>query len=89
MPLARKIDPPPSLERELLRKGVGDRVRASARCADCGRTPLVGERVHRYDDGRLRCELCRPLRGEEPIDSALVLGSEHGNAVRITRAAAA
>nr|MDQ6914332.1 hypothetical protein [Actinomycetota bacterium] len=72
----------------LLRKGVGDRTRAGRRCADCGRTPLVGERVHHYDDGRLRCELCRPLRREEPIDSALVLGDEHGGAVRITRTAA-
>jgi hypothetical protein len=88
MALARKLDPPPSLERELLRKGVGDRTKASPRCADCGRTPLVGERIHHYDDGRLRCELCRPLRREEPIGSELVLGSEHGNAVRITRAAA-
>ena len=88
MLLARKTERPPSLERELLRKGVGDRVRASPRCADCRRTPLVGERIHRYDDGRLRCELCRPLRHEEPIDSELVLGAEHGSAVRITRAAA-
>ena len=88
MLLARRLEPPPSLERELLRKGVGDRVRASPRCADCRRTPLVGEHVHRYDDGRLRCELCRPLRQEEPIDSALVLGSVHANAVRISRTAA-
>ena len=58
------------------------------RCADCRRTPLVGERVHRYEDGRLCCELCRPLRRDEPVGSELVLGSEHGHAVRITRAAA-
>jgi hypothetical protein len=88
MPLVKKIERPPSLERELLRKGVGDRTRAGRRCADCRRTPLVGERVHRYDDGRMRCELCRPLRHEEPIDSELVLGSEHDHAVRIIRAAA-
>jgi hypothetical protein len=88
MTLARRIGAPSSLERELLRKGVGDRTKSSLRCADCGRTPLVGERVHHYDDGRRRCELCRPLRSEEPIGSELVLGSEHGNAVRIARAAA-
>lgn len=88
MPLVKKVEPPPSLEREMLRKGVGDRTRAGRRCADCGRTPLVGERVHHYDGGRLRCELCRPLRREEPIGSELVLGVEHGHAVRITRAAA-
>jgi hypothetical protein len=88
MPLFEKVERPPTLERELLRKGVGDRTKAGRRCADCGRTPLVGERVHHYDDGRVRCELCRPLSREEPIDSELVLGSEHGHAVRITRAAA-
>jgi hypothetical protein len=88
MPLVRKIERPPSLERELLRKGVGDRTRLGRRCADCGRTPLVGERVHHYDGGPLRCELCRPLRREEPIGSELVLGSEHDHAVRIIRAAA-
>jgi hypothetical protein len=88
MSLVKKPEPSPSLERELLRKGVGDRTREGRRCADCGRTPLVGERVHHYDDGRLRCELCRPLSRHEPIDSELVLGGEHGGAVRITRTAA-
>jgi hypothetical protein len=88
MPLVKKPEPRPTLERELLRKGVGDRTREGRRCADCGRTPLVGERVHHYDDGRLRCELCRPLSRHEPVDSELVLGGEHGGTVRITRAAA-
>lgn len=36
------------LERELLRKGVGALEAGRHRCDDCGRTPLVGERVHLY-----------------------------------------
>jgi hypothetical protein len=88
MALTRKVETPVTLEQELLRRGVDDRTKSSPRCADCRRTPLVGERVHRYEDGRLCCELCRPLRRDEPVGSELVLGSEHGHAVRITRAAA-
>jgi hypothetical protein len=76
-----------SLERQLLRRGVGSRAAASGRCADCGRTPLVGERVHHYDGGRLCCELCRPLRRDEPVGTHVVRGAEHGHAVRLTRAA--
>ena len=34
------------LERELLRKSVGALAAGRASCDDCGRTPLVGERVH-------------------------------------------
>jgi hypothetical protein len=37
----------------------------------------------------MRCELCRPLRREEPVRSELVHGPEHGHCVvRVTRAAA-
>ena len=36
------------LERELLRKSVGALTAGRHECADCGRTPLVGEHVHRY-----------------------------------------
>ena len=79
----------PSLERELLRKGVGDRAAACPRCADCGRAPLVGERLYQYEGGRLACELCKPLRKEEPVRWELVHGPEHGNAVRIRASAAA
>jgi hypothetical protein len=79
----------PSLELELLRKGVGDRTRAGRRCADCHRRPLIGERLSHYDGGPLRCELCRPLRREQPVTSEIVHGPEHGHCVvRITRAAA-
>ncbi len=86
MPIADR--PAPSLERELLRKGVGARSAASRRCYDCQRTPLVGERVYLYEGGRLACELCKPLRREEPARWELVRGPEHGNAVRLRRVAA-
>ena len=78
--VARRLQ---TLERELLRKGVGARAAACPRCADCGRTPLVGERIYSYEGGRLACELCKPLRRQDPVRSDLVHGPEHGNAVRI------
>lgn len=79
----------PSLERELLRKGVGARSAASRRCGDCQRTPLVGERVYVYQGGRLACELCKAMRKEEPAGWELVHGPEHGHAVRVRVRAAA
>jgi len=39
-------------ERSLLRRGVGALAADRHRCADCGRTPLVGERVHLYERER-------------------------------------
>ena len=85
--MARPQTAPLTLELELLRKGVGDRTRSSRRCADCRRTPLIGERLYHYEGGKLRCELCRPLRREQPVTSELVYGPEHGHCVvRITRA---
>jgi hypothetical protein len=44
----------------------------------------VGERVHVYKSGRMLCELCRALRGEDPESSRLVHGPAFGHAVRIT-----
>jgi hypothetical protein len=80
----------PALERELLRKGVGSRVEADHRCADCGRTPLIGETVYHYVRGAMRCELCRPMSRREPVRSELVHGPEHGHCVvRVTRVTAA
>lgn len=78
----------PSLERHLLRKGVGARSATRRACADCGRTPLIGEQVHHYEQGGEVCELCRTLRREEPVRSERVWGGEHGHAVRLTVRAA-
>lgn len=75
------------LERELLRKGVGALRAASRQCADCGRTPLVGEHVYTFARGELVCELCRPLRRTVPLGSEIVRHSERGLTVRVHRAA--
>ncbi len=69
------------LERHLLRKGLGALARDRHRCAECGRTPLVGERVHLYAADVI-CALCRPARRAEPETTEVVLHSEHGHAVR-------
>jgi hypothetical protein len=76
------------LERHLLRRGVGDLTADRHRCADCNRTPLIGERIYIFEHGRLVCELCRPLRRTEPQASDLVRHSEHGHTVRLTARAA-
>ena len=75
------------LELHLLRKGLGALTRDRHACADCGRTPLPGERVHVYGEA-LVCALCRPLRREEPARSELMHAPEHERSVRIARHAA-
>lgn len=78
------------LERVLLRQSVGALEADRASCADCGRTPLIGEHVHLYaaTHQRIVCELCRPRRREVPLASELVRHSEHGHTVRLTARAA-
>lgn len=71
-------------ERALLRKSVDALSDGRNLCVDCGRTPLVGETLYRYASGSAVCELCRPLRRDEPLDSERVRHSEYGNAVRVT-----
>lgn len=75
------------LERRLLREGVRALTAGRPQCHDCHRTPLVGERIHEYANGRVACELCRPRRREEPVRSVVVRGPEHGHAVRLRAAA--
>jgi hypothetical protein len=79
----------PDLERELLRKGVGAREAGRRHCADCGRTPLIGERVHIYERGTVVCALCRPRRRAAPQSSRTVVHTEHGQTVRVRVRAAA
>jgi hypothetical protein len=76
------------LERELLRKGVGALRATAPHCADCGRTPLTGELVHRFPRGETVCELCRPLRRTVPEGTETVRHSERGLTVRVTQRAA-
>jgi hypothetical protein len=77
------------LERFLLRRGVGVLAAGRDHCVDCGRTPLIGEHVHRYGPrASVVCELCRPLRRESPEASETVRHSERGHTVRLTARAA-
>ena len=76
------------LERALLRKGVDSRDARSPRCAECGRQPLIGEKVHRYERDAV-CELCRPRRRAAPERSQTVRHAEHGQTVRLRVPAAA
>jgi hypothetical protein len=48
----------PDLAGILLRRSVGSLDSGRSCCATCHRTPLVGERLHEMDSGRLLCELC-------------------------------
>jgi len=73
------------LERSLLRKSVGTLEEERHICADCGRTPLVGETVYRYERGATVCECCRQLRRSEPERSMLVRHTEAGLTVRVLR----
>ena len=70
------------LERHLLQRGVGELSAGRHACADCGRTPLVGERVHRFRGGALICELCRSRREDVPERSYVVHHTERGLTVR-------
>ena len=74
-------------ERLLLRAGVDVLAAERARCRDCGRTPLIGEEVHRYERGAVVCELCRLLRADAPESTERVRHSELGQTVRLRRAA--
>lgn len=78
------------LERALLRRGVDERSAECERCTDCSRTPLIGERLYAYDDGSVRCELCRALSTQRPARSRLIHGPEFGHTMKIAdrRAAA-
>lgn len=85
MPRATQTIDEQDLERALLRKSVGTLAGRRDRCADCGRTPLIGESLHRYAGGSTVCELCSPLRRGEPLESEPVRHSEFGLAVRVHR----
>ena len=76
------------LELQLLRKGVGALTRDRHACGGCGRTPLPGERVFRYDGAPLLCALCREGREDEPSSVELVQNTEHERTVRRLPAAA-
>jgi len=71
------------LELALLREGLAQRTAGRARCARCSRTPLIGERVYRYERDVLVCELCRSLEAGPPLSAQLVHGPAFGHTIRI------
>lgn len=85
MPRAAPTIDEQDLERALLRKSVGTLAGRRHRCADCGRSPLIGESLHHYAGGWTVCELCSPLRRGEPVHSDRVRHSECGLTVRVHR----
>ena len=48
----------PDLSALLLRSRIDSLSPSRDRCGACERTPLVGERLHELDSGRLLCDLC-------------------------------
>jgi hypothetical protein len=78
----------PSLGIHLMRQGMGSVRAARHRCADCRRTPLMGEQIYLYKGGKVVCELCRHLRREDPVSSEPVHGGEYGGTVRVRARAA-
>jgi hypothetical protein len=82
MPRAFTVLSESDLERELLRKGLGALAACRPTCEDCGRTPLVGERIYRFRRGVVVCALCARDRDAEPEAVELVRHSERGHAVR-------
>jgi len=69
----------PDLELALLRRGVDERSDEFEHCTRCRRTPLIGERIYQYADGKLACELCRHDVRSEPAASRIV----HAHTIRI------
>jgi hypothetical protein len=78
-----------ALEDHLVRKSVDMLSHDREGCCRCGRTPLTGEHVMRSRDGRLLCELCRPMTRIEDAREEVVRLSEHGHTVRAVRRIAA
>ncbi|MGN6372572.1 MAG: hypothetical protein ACTHM1_06230 [Solirubrobacteraceae bacterium] len=76
------------LERHLLQRGVSLLSADRHSCVQCGRTPLVGERIYSYERERgIVCDLCRLRHHGEPAGSELVRHSEAGHTVKLRRAA--
>lgn len=82
MPLLAR---PPLIESLLVRRSIGRLEARRHRCAHCGRTPLIGERIYLYSRDALVCELCRHLRREPPARSERVMPAEHAGTIRLRR----
>jgi hypothetical protein len=73
------------LDRAILRRAVVERDAGPEPCAGCGRTPLIGEEVHVYEDGVVLCDLCREPSGGRSVASRVVRGPAFGDTLRVGR----
>jgi hypothetical protein len=73
----------PELELALLRRSLGDIAGQVEHCDGCQRALLIGERVYEYDNGELRCALCRDRERRTPAQSRTVHTAAHGHSIRI------
>jgi hypothetical protein len=73
----------PELELALLRRSLGDIAGQVEHCDGCQRAMLIGERVYDYEDGAVRCSLCRNHERRSPADSHTVHTAAHGHSIRI------
>jgi hypothetical protein len=69
----KPIGPP---ELSFVRRSMRALAGARQGCAHCRRTPLVGETIFFYGE-RMVCELCRPLRRDDPERQQVVHSAEH------------
>ena len=79
----------PDLSSMLVRNSVRSMERNGESCSRCDRVPLVGERLHEMDTGRVLCDLCLARLPEEDriaVRSERVRASERQLAV-VPRAA--
>jgi hypothetical protein len=79
----------PDLSAILMPSRIGSLSPSRACCSGCHRTPLVGERLHELDSGRLVCDLCFAALPEErrlAVRSERVRAGERRLAV-VTKAA--
>jgi hypothetical protein len=82
-PTSSTIGSTPQLERALLLSGIGRRVDAGEHCDHCQRSLLIGERLYEYQDGQLRCALCRDQSLQEPADFHTIHGPAFGHSIRV------
>jgi hypothetical protein len=64
--MAREMEP------ILIRRGIGQLTSGTPKCAGCHRTLLSGEQLHRFETGRLLCQLCLaklPAHKPRPVSS--------------------
>ncbi|MGH2863573.1 MAG: hypothetical protein ACRDLT_19015 [Solirubrobacteraceae bacterium] len=73
----------PEFELALLRRSLGDIAGKVEQCHGCHRALLIGERLYEYDDGELRCALCRDRERRAPAQSRTVHTAAHGHSIRM------